>query len=153
MHTFLQHVGVVRHLFCVYANDKFKHVLCSCGHPKLKLLAIYCLWHWTLLSQNAATTSVFDGDLEFNRTSLYQMCEAKQCPQACYFWEPECNPTTTLWCEYNLTLCSLFVHLFCEQSLTFFFLPSCPFSTFHMSLLFVIGCSWGHKNQLCWVSH
>ena len=52
----------------------------------------------------AATTSIFDGDLEFNWASLYQMCEAKQCPQACYLWEFEHNPTITLWCEYHIAI-------------------------------------------------
>lgn len=33
----------------------------------------------------AATTPIFDGDLEFNRASLYQMRETKQFTQACDF--------------------------------------------------------------------
>lgn len=48
----------------------------------------------------AATTPFINGDLKFNGTSLYQMCEAKQCTQACYFREPQHNPAVTLWCKY-----------------------------------------------------
>lgn len=50
---------------------------------------------------NAASIAVFNGNLEYNRASLHQMCEAQQCTQARYLWEPQCYSTIALWCKYN----------------------------------------------------
>lgn len=96
---------------CAVAWQSWMVFICHSGRNDTVFIASInlCVWaieffsltnEWLMLLKNAVTTSIFDGDLKFNRASLYQMCETKQCPQACYFWKCQHYPAITLWCEY-----------------------------------------------------
>lgn len=111
------------------------------------------LMNKTFICIFAATTSVLDGNLEFNRTSLHQMREAKQCPQACYLWEPQHNPTITMWCKYDVAKPLIPHSLF----LLYVWLAKPGVGIYNSYwddiFFFSLGCSGGNQDQLRWISY
>jgi len=80
------------------------------------------------------------------------MCETKQPPQACNFWECQYYATTSLWCEYAFMyfLYSFFRIWFMQKYIrnSLKSLPHLLFLT-----LTPIGCFGGNQNQLCWLPY
>ena len=80
------------------------------------------------------------------------MCETKQPPEACNFWECQHYATTPLWCEYNFTFFLYFIlwMMFMQKYIYNSFMSS----TLQLSLtLAPIGCFRGNQNQLCWLPY
>lgn len=100
---------------------------------------------------DAATTTITNGNTKLYRASLHQMCETKQPSQACNIWECQRYATTSLWCEFTFKFFLILWTMICTEMRPYFLLV---FNSFLQSLtLSPTGCFRGNQNQLCWLSY